>query len=180
MCRFLSVVILRNGDVLHHPLLDSHSDLVTYFKLPDDSAYAQHFAKAELTPTDDASWTDASKWEWRIDEPTKPGWLSDVEGQAEASARAVAQRMVLPAGEHQMILDGCHIVSEGVTVRDFRGGRIVRVCGGTVFAIRGGTVPAAVGEHVALGRQATEYYERLKVQSQAAKKKPRATKNGAK
>ena len=31
MCEFLSALVVKNGDVLSHPLLDSHSDLVRYF-----------------------------------------------------------------------------------------------------------------------------------------------------
>lgn len=57
MCNFLSAVVLRNGDVLTHPMLDSHSDLVRYYKLPDTRVYHQHFAKVELTPVD---WLDVS------------------------------------------------------------------------------------------------------------------------
>ena len=37
MCQFLSALVLKNGDVLSHPMLDSHTDLVTYFKLPDST-----------------------------------------------------------------------------------------------------------------------------------------------
>lgn len=45
MCNFLSVLILRDGSVRHHPLLDSHSDLVRYFESPDTNAYIPHFAE---------------------------------------------------------------------------------------------------------------------------------------
>lgn len=38
MCNFLSAVVLKNGDVLTHPLLDSHSDLVRYYSLPEEAA----------------------------------------------------------------------------------------------------------------------------------------------
>ena len=126
MCQFLSVLILKNGDVLHHPMLDSHSDLVTYFSLPDTSAYVSHFAKAELTPVD---YLDASTWNWRIDEPTRPSWLDDVESIAEAKARAIAQKMIISTGTKRLIVDGCWIVGGDAVVEDVRGGRIVHVRG---------------------------------------------------
>ena len=53
MCNFLSALVLRNGDVLHHPMLDSHSDLVRHFEVPDTREHHQHFAKVELTPVGD-------------------------------------------------------------------------------------------------------------------------------
>ncbi len=153
MCHFLSVIVLKNGDVLHHPLLDSHSDLVTYFKLPDGSAHHQHFAKAELTPTED-TWTEPDKWTWRIDEPTRPGWLDDVEAQAEARTRAIAKTMVL-SGDHPLVLEGCYIVPEGARIGRLLGGRLIRICGGTVSEIRGGTVSTIRGGTVSAIRGGT-------------------------
>ena len=126
MCNFMSVLVLKDGSVRHHPMLDSHSDLVRYFKLPDTDAFVHHFAKAELTPTTD--WTDASTWAWRIDEDVRPVWLTDdVEHAAEAAARAIAQRMVLKDVDHTLIVDGCWIVAGRSKIRDVRSGRIVRV-----------------------------------------------------
>jgi hypothetical protein len=125
MCHFLSALVVRNGDVLHHPMLDSHSDLVRYFKLPDTSAYISHFAKVELRPKD---WMDAATWEWVVDEPTRPAWLDDVESAAEAKLRAMASRMILREGEHMgPVVDGCWIVGGTAILRDVRAGRIVRV-----------------------------------------------------
>src|SRR3990167_7169148 len=130
MCTFLSVIVLKNGDVLHHPMLDSHSDLVVYFNLPDASAYHQHFAKAELLPK---NWLDPDSWTWRIDEETRPGWLDDVEAQAEEKARSIARHMILtdtstlPRLIPRLIVDGCWIVCGAVVIRDVRGGRIMRV-----------------------------------------------------
>ncbi len=126
MCNFLSVVILKNGHVLHHPMLDSHSDLVAYFDLPDDTAFIERFAKAELTPVD---WLDPSTWQWRIDEAMRPQWLDDVEAKAEAATRAIAKKMILTDETNipRLIADGCWIVGKKGVVRDVRGGRILRV-----------------------------------------------------
>ncbi len=126
MCHFLSVLVLRDGSVRHHPMLDSHGDLVHYFKLPDENPHIPYFAKAELTPTTD--WTDASTWAWRIDEAVNPVWLTpDVEKAAEEATRAIAQRMVIKDGEHRLIVDGCWIIAGAAKIRDVRSGRIVRV-----------------------------------------------------
>jgi hypothetical protein len=126
MCNFLSVLVLRDGSVRHHPMLDSHSDLVRYFEMPDNDEFVHHFVKAELTPTTD--WTDAATWRWRIDEDVKPVWLTDdVEAQAEAATRAIAQRMVLKDVDRQLIVDGCWIIAGASKIRDVRYGRIVRV-----------------------------------------------------
>jgi hypothetical protein len=124
VCNFLSACVLRNGHVLTHPMLDSHSDLVRYFKLPDTTAYHQHFAKAELTPVD---WMDVATWKFRLDEESAPGWWDDVSAAAEAELRRRANAMILRDGEHQLIVDGCWIIGGTAKVRDIRSGRIMRV-----------------------------------------------------
>lgn len=123
MCQFLSAVILRNGDVLTHPMLDSHTDLIRYYKLPDTTAYHQHFAKVELTPVD---WMDPATWNFRLDEETAPSWWDDVATGVEATLRARADRMIL-RGDHELIVDGCWIVGGKAKIRDVRSGRIMRV-----------------------------------------------------
>ncbi len=163
MCDFLSAIVLRNGDVLIHPLLDSHSGLVTYFELPDTSAYHQHFAKVELTPVD---WLDAATWTFRLDETTAPGWWEDVAASAEATLRDRAARMILTTGHKPFILEGAWILGGDVAIGEVRGGRIVQmrggtvqeIWGGTVQEIHGGAVPAAVGPLATLGEQACKYY----------------------
>lgn len=137
MCQFLSGIVLRNGDVLTHPLLDSHSDLIRYYRLPDAHAHHQHFAKVELTPVD---WLDVNTWQWRLDEETAPGWWSDVAGQAEATLRDRAQRMIVTTGRRDLILEGCWILGGDAEFADVRGGRIAHMCGGTLTAMRGGTL----------------------------------------
>ena len=127
-------------------MLDSHSDLVTYFKLPDENAHITHFAKAELTPTTD--WTDASTWDWRIDEQVRPVWLTeDVERAAEEATRSIAQRMVITNGERDLIVDGCWIIAGTAKIRDVRSGRIVRVQGSaTISGVWGSATIRDVGD----------------------------------
>jgi hypothetical protein len=98
--------------------------LVRYFKLPDTNAHIRRFAKIELTPVD---WMDAATWTWRIDEPTRPNWLDEVEAEAERKTRAIADRMIVRDGEHGLIVDGCWIIGGTAKIRDVRSGRIVRV-----------------------------------------------------
>jgi hypothetical protein len=142
VCDFLSACVLRNGDVLTHPLLDSHSDLVRYYELPDTRAYHQHFAKVELTPGD---WLQPETWNFRLDEDTAPGWWDEVKTQAEATLRDRAREMLITTGRKALILEGCWILAGDATVGELRGGRIINMFGGTVQAIYGGTVQAIYG-----------------------------------
>ena len=144
MCQFISAVVLKNGDVLSHPYLDSHSDLVKYFKLPDATAHHQHFAKVELTPVD---WLDVSTWQWKLDADTAPGWWDDVKAQAESTLRARAEKMILKTGTHELIVDGCWIVGGDAVVRDIRSGWIRRVQDkGQLINVRGSATVQNVGD----------------------------------
>ena len=146
MCQFLSALVLRNGDVLTHPLLDSHSDLVRYYQVPDDRTHHQHFAKVERTPGDtDESWLDPATWRFRLDEETAPGWWEDVKGAAEATLRDRAKAMIVTTGRKDLILEGCWILAGDAEFADVRGGRIVRMLGGTLTEMWGGTLTAMWG-----------------------------------
>ena len=156
MCQFLSLLVLRNGDVLHHPMLDSHADLVNYFKLPDDRAHHQHFAKVELTPAAD-TWLTPDLWTWRIDEPARPAWLDDVEARAEAKARSIAKRMVITEAMDapRLIVDGVWILGGTGVLRDVRGGRIMRVQDSAQISnVRDSAQISGVGDSVVLDASA--------------------------
>ena len=146
MCQFLSVLVLKNGRILHHPMINSHADLVNYFDLPDSTPFLERFAKAELTPED---WLDPSTWKWRIDEAIRPQWLDDVEAQAEKAAREIARKMILTEATKipRLIVDGCWIVGGKGVVRDVRGGRIIRVQdSATVRDVWGSATVSNVGD----------------------------------
>ena len=163
MCNFLSAVVLRNGDVLTHPLLDSHSDLVTWFKLPDALSHHQHFAKVELTPQDD--WLNPDTWRFRLDEETVPGWWDDVMVQAETTLRDRAKAMIVTTGRKDLILEGCWILAGDAEFGSVRGGRIVRMLGGTLTEMLGGTLTEMRGgtlskrdeRYITLSAQATKF-----------------------
>jgi hypothetical protein len=123
MCNFLSAIITPKGDVLWHPMVDSHSELVRLFDLKDTKV--GKFAKVELTPGD--NWLDVSKWNWRIDENTRPAWLDDVESQAEKKLRAIAKSMLIVDETRDLIVDGCYILGGKAVVNEIKAGRILSV-----------------------------------------------------
>jgi hypothetical protein len=141
MCSFLSAVVLKNGDILTHPMIDSHAELVEYFKLPDTSAHIRHFVKVELRPNTDESWLDPSLWTFRLDEENKPAWWDDeMSAKSEADLRRRATAMIINDDAHPLIVEGCWIVGTKGKIREVRSGRIVRMCGGTLTEMRGGTL----------------------------------------
>ena len=137
MCHFLSVLVMRDGSIRHHPAIDSHADLIVYYGLRDTELFLRHFAKAELVPGDD--WLHPETWTWTLDEPTRPTWLDpETETQAEAAARRVAAAMIHTTGVVPLIVDGAWILGGDVVVKRMLGGRVLAMRNSaTVQDVRG-------------------------------------------
>ena len=123
MCHFMSAIVMKSGDVLHHPMLDSHSDILRHFEVRDGDAFRVNFAKVELTPND--NWLDPSTWAFKVDEQTIPDWLD--QERARKRMEAIASKMIVSSGNKKMIVDGCWIVGGDARVSGVRFGRIIRV-----------------------------------------------------
>jgi hypothetical protein len=123
MCNFLSAIITPKGDILWHPMVDSHSQLVRLFKLKDDKP--GRFVKVELTPGEHL--LDVSKWTWTVDKFERPMWLDDVEKSAEKNLRSIAKGMLIVNEHRDLIVDGCWIVAGNSTVNEILAGRVISI-----------------------------------------------------
>ena len=134
MCDFLSVIVLRSGDILHHPMLDSHTDIQRYFRKQPHLTHAlrdedrlERFARVEFTPTDE-TWFEPEKWVLQIDEDITPKWWDEtMQNQTRKRLVHLVKTMTLVEGDHDLIVDGCWIVGGKAKVKDVRGGRIMTV-----------------------------------------------------
>ena len=128
MCNFFSAIGLRDGSIRWHPMLDSHSDLLVYFGLEDESEYQARFVKLELMPND--NWLDPETWVFTIDETVAPVWCDEaLQAAFHREMINIARRFILIDGEKRLIVDGCWIIGQTAHVRDIRGGRVLRVQG---------------------------------------------------
>jgi len=144
MCNFFSALALPNGDIRWHWALDSHSDLLTYFGIKDESG-VRNFAKVELVPGDD--WTGPDSWVFKLDEETAPQWWSDVAGVVERAMRSAAKKFILKDTKKRLIVDGVWVVAGSSEVCDVRGGRIIRVQdSATVSGVGGSATVSGVGD----------------------------------
>lgn len=131
MCNFLSALVLRNGDLLHHPMTDSHSDLVRYFRLADKTA-CRHFAKVELMPPTDKDgrpdYARVGDYALRVDD-TEPAWFDEHRNAVDKRMRAIVKAMIVDDDSVPLVLDGCRILIKGAKVEEARGGRILAMTG---------------------------------------------------
>jgi len=162
MCNFFSAIGLRDGGILWHPMLDSHSDLLVYHGLDDTADHQNKFVKLELIPYD---WMDPETWDFKIDEQTKPVWCTDEwSASARASMVAIAKQFVIRDGTRKLLVDGVWIVGGKADVCDVRAGRIIRVQdSATVRDVRGSATVSDVGPNVMLDESAKLAVKRSKL-----------------
>ena len=82
MCNFKSIIVTKNGDILHINGMDSHEEILIHYKekydLRDEEKDPQKllFARVEITPPDnDFFEKDIKKWKFRIDQSITPTWF---------------------------------------------------------------------------------------------------------
>ena len=138
MCRFLSAIVRRNGDILCNPLTDSHEELIALHGLRDSKEGA--FARVEYSPPDSASIADLSKYRLTIDEQRTPDWFDEsMRDRVTSRLRDIVSRMIV-TDHRPILLGGTWIIADGARIDTAKLCRIVAMHGGTITFMRGGTV----------------------------------------
>jgi len=72
MCSFKSAIVLKNGDLLHLDGVDSHEDVLSYFKIKDNGN--DSFCRVEFVPGEDLC--DLDQYKFEIDQE-RPDWFTE-------------------------------------------------------------------------------------------------------
>ena len=118
MCKFLSAVVTKSGEILCDPEhSDSHSELLEHFGLRDDelSSHLERFAKVQFVPPEDGKdVASLSKWTLTVDEATCPDWLDA--DKLRPRLEALVSPHILSEGERPLLLGGWWILAGKVQV----------------------------------------------------------------
>ena len=129
MCRFFSALVVRNGDLLHDPGTDSHTDLIDEYKLDlVENSECRHFAKIEFVPKSADTMDDIDSYTLTVDESTEPIWFDEVRDQVLAKCRSTVKQMIIQ-GEHKCILSGKYILGKDANVKRAVNSNIVAMLG---------------------------------------------------
>lgn len=111
MCRFLSAIVKKNGEVICLPeASDSHEDLIAYAKLRDESKHIRFFVRVEFYPPDGVPLYEAKKYELHVDEPDPPDWFDEsIKDKVERKLYRRVKKMLV-SGEEPILLGGCYIL----------------------------------------------------------------------
>jgi hypothetical protein len=132
MCRFLSAVFLKTGEVLCDPdHTDSHEHLIAAANVRDGEVafFSGNLCRVEFAPPDDTKlWGDMTEWTLWVDEKTTPDWFDAEKARAILSARI--ERMFI-RDRRGTLLGGCWILDgDRAHLGALLGGRIVGVING--------------------------------------------------
>jgi len=78
MCKFLSAIGLKNGDIICEPSIESHELLVEANSLNDEGSKLRNWVRIEYYPDDDKDLADISKYKLHIDD-SHFDWIDSVE-----------------------------------------------------------------------------------------------------
>ena len=111
MCKFLSAIGLKNGDIICDPSIDSHEDLIKFNKLKETRL--RNWVRIEFYPDSDKDYADLSKYNLKVDD-TEFEWVSAVRDKWERKLCTRLKRIIvtddrdyLPCGVY--ILGKCTI-----------------------------------------------------------------------
>lgn len=78
MCKFKSMIVLKNKVVLAPDGNESHSDLLESLGIEDTTENAMRkFVRVELVPPDGNKAKDVSEWKFNIDQDITPDWYNE-------------------------------------------------------------------------------------------------------
>ena len=135
MCKFLSAVFLKSGEVLCDPEhTDSHKDLLAASNVNDGEASycAGNICRVEFTPPRDfEKVSNLSLWTLCVDEKNKPGWFDKVKARENIEGRV--RRMIVTDAQGTLI-GGCWIFDgDKASLEKLVNGRVVGIANGAIL-----------------------------------------------
>ena len=129
MCKFMSAIVTRNGDIFQYPETDSHEAIIAAHGFRDDGAplASRSWVRVEFTPPADVKEiADEAKWTLNVDEVGLPDWWEEKRAAIRSDLWARIKRMMIN-DERECLIGGSWIILSGAKIRRMIGSRIVLV-----------------------------------------------------
>ena len=141
MCKFVSGIILKTGEIICEPeFTDSHEDLLKMAGIVENqyATGSEYFARFEFTPPEDLKTvSDLSTWKLKVDEEAIPSWYN-AEPVLAYCERKVRSMIVTTA--RNVVFGGCWIF-DGIGGKEGKISKLVR--GRIVMAVNGANLRSA-------------------------------------
>ena len=137
MCKFLSAIVTRRGDVFCNPMIDSHEDIIEYFDIKDGKV--NHIVRVEFSPVEEKDLDKIELYKFRVDEESTPKWFDEeLKDKVIRKLKSILKGIIITE-DRKILVEGAFIIS-GSKIGKVLDCRIVSLCGGTINAVCGGTI----------------------------------------
>ena len=92
MCNFKSAIVMKNGDIIHHHLTQSHEDLIDLMNIKDNGN--DGFVRVEYTSKSDEL-HKIGTYELKVDEETTPEWFENFRKKTEKFLKSYVESHII-------------------------------------------------------------------------------------
>ena len=115
MCKFLSAIGLKNGDIICEPSIESHELLVEANSLNDEGSKLRNWVRIEYYPDDDKDLADISKYKLHIDD-SHFDWIDGIKDKWVRKLNVRLKKIII--SEDRVFLPvGLFILSGEITIQ---------------------------------------------------------------
>lgn len=118
MCNFLSALVTRQGELLCNPFLNSHEDLIDYFKV-NDKTLSENFVRIEYRPRfslkkqegeNALNYFDIDKYVLKVDETNIPEWFLEYKPRIIEELQQKLSNMIIDEVVDKPLCNGVYMV----------------------------------------------------------------------
>ena len=130
MCKPISAIVTKDGDIKYNLWTHSHEDLVRLFKLNDNPSVSgePRFARIEYCPDDTKDMGDILKYKLNIDEHRCPDWFDDRLKKSVTERMKVIVSGLIISGDADILCGGVYILAKGAKVSCVKNALIIVMC----------------------------------------------------
>ena len=111
MCKFLSAIVMANGDVICHPeYTDSHEVLIKAYNLKTSDVAERSYVRVEFVPQ--GEYDDLDNYKLSVDEPSTPDWFESIRNEVTENLRLRLGRAISIAKDHATLLGQFAIIRD--------------------------------------------------------------------
>ena len=130
MCKPISCIVTRDGDIKYNLWTHSHEDLIRIFKLNDTATPRgePRFARIEFCPDNTLDMGDLSKYKLTIDEERCPEWFDDKMKEKVTDRMKLIVSEIIISGDADILCGGVYILAKGAKISCLKNAMVLVMC----------------------------------------------------
>ena len=117
MCKFLSAIGFKNGDIICEPSIDSHELLIDQYKLNDNGTVLRNWVRLEYYPDSNKDITQIKKYKLHIDDH-QLDWINDSMKNKWVRKLNIKLKKIIIADNRVFLPTGLFILNGSITIED--------------------------------------------------------------